>query len=87
MTKLTETLSGQMQSPRRWKNVKVAFDIQEDGEEIPKGYQFVRCHMIFTVKMEDFRRKARFVAGGAHDQSARRNDVCERSKLYALPLP
>ena len=24
----------------------------------------VRCHMIFDVKMEDFRRKARFVAGG-----------------------
>eukprot|EP00804_Cyclotella_cryptica_P029741 CCRYP_015201-RA/>CCRYP_015201-RA protein AED:0.23 eAED:0.23 QI:0/0/0/1/1/1/6/0/958 len=25
---------------------------------------FIRCHMIFDVKMEDFRRKARLVAGG-----------------------
>jgi hypothetical protein len=30
----------------------------------PPTYQEIRCHMIFDVKMEDFRRKARFVAGG-----------------------
>jgi hypothetical protein len=28
------------------------------------NYQEIHCHMIFDVKMEDFRRKARFVAGG-----------------------
>ena len=27
-------------------------------------YEFVRCHMIFDVKMDDFRRKACLVAGG-----------------------
>ncbi|KAL7520463.1 hypothetical protein ACHAWF_000276 [Thalassiosira exigua] len=27
-------------------------------------HQKITCHMIFDVKMEDFRRKARFVAGG-----------------------
>ena len=27
-------------------------------------YQFVKCHMIFDVKMEDFRRKARLATGG-----------------------
>jgi hypothetical protein len=30
----------------------------------PPTYQEIRCHMIFDVKMEDFRRNARFVAGG-----------------------
>ena len=49
---------------KEMENIKVAFNIQEDGEQVPSGYQFVRCHMIFTIKMEDFRRKACFVAGG-----------------------
>ena len=32
---------------------------------MPIGYQEVKCHLIFDVKMgENFRRKARFVAGG-----------------------
>jgi hypothetical protein len=30
----------------------------------PPTYQNIRCHMIFDVKMEDFRRKERFIAGG-----------------------
>ena len=45
-------------------NVSVAFKIMSDNEEVPRGYQFVKCHMIFDVKMEDFRRKARLVTGG-----------------------
>ena len=36
----------------------------EDGENIPIGYSFVRCHIIFDVKMEDFSSKARLVSGG-----------------------
>ena len=28
------------------------------------NYQQIRCHMVFDIKMEDFWRKARFVAGG-----------------------
>ena len=35
-----------------------------NNEEVPIGYKFIRCHMIFDVKMEDFRRKSRLVAGG-----------------------
>ena len=46
------------------KNVRVAFQILDENEEVPIGYKFIRCHMIFDVKMEDFRRKARLVAGG-----------------------
>ena len=35
----------------------------EDAKDKLRGYQRIRCHMIFDVKM-DFTRKARFVAGG-----------------------
>jgi len=43
--------------------VKIAFDIKGHGDKPPPGYQFVKLHMIFDVKM-DFTRKARLVAGG-----------------------
>ena len=46
------------------KNVRVAFRILDDTEEVPTGYKCIRCHMIFDVKMEDFRCKARLVASG-----------------------
>ncbi|KAL7501966.1 hypothetical protein ACHAXN_000097, partial [Cyclotella atomus] len=45
-------------------NVRIAFDTLEDGLLSPQEYQFVRCHMVFDVKMEDFCRKARLVARG-----------------------
>ncbi len=44
--------------------VRKAFDILPDGKAVPIGYQKIPCHMIFDVKMEDFKRKARLVAGG-----------------------
>eukprot|EP00804_Cyclotella_cryptica_P003812 CCRYP_018937-RA/>CCRYP_018937-RA protein AED:0.24 eAED:0.24 QI:0/0/0/1/0.66/0.5/4/0/462 len=44
-------------------NVRVAFDILAGGAAPPPDHQFIHCHMIFDVKMEDFRRKARIVAG------------------------
>ena len=44
--------------------VRVAFNIRHGDEKNPPGYQYIRCHMIFDVKMEDFRRKARYVAQG-----------------------
>ena len=48
------------------KNVRIAFEIFDGNkEDIPPGYQLVDCHMIFDIKMgENFRRKARMVAGG-----------------------
>ena len=47
------------------RNVRPAFKVWEkDVEHIPPGYQQIKCHMIFGVKMgENFRCKARFVAG------------------------
>jgi hypothetical protein len=44
--------------------VKVAFKVLGEENAVPPGHQFIWCHMIFDVKMEDFRRKARYVAGG-----------------------
>ena len=44
--------------------VKVAFDILEDDQNVPPGYQYMECHMIFDIKLDGFRRKARLVAGG-----------------------
>ena len=36
-----------------------------DGDEnVPIVYSFVCCHVVFYAKMEDFFRKAHFVAGG-----------------------
>ncbi len=46
------------------KDVRIAFKILLDGQSAPIGYQKIPCHMIFDIKMEDFRCKARLVAGG-----------------------
>ena len=46
------------------RDVRVAFSILPDGQPAPAGNQKIPCHMIFDIKMEDFRRKARLVAGG-----------------------
>ena len=46
------------------KNVRAAFKILPNGTSAPNGYQKISCHMIFDMKMEDFRRKAWLVAGG-----------------------
>ena len=48
---------------KEYENVKVAFQLMEDGERVPPGYQEITCHLIFEVKF-DLRRKARYVAGG-----------------------
>jgi hypothetical protein len=45
------------------KNVSVALQILNGDEESPPTYQEIHFHMIFDVKMEDFWRKARVVAG------------------------
>ena len=45
------------------KNVRAEFQILDENEEVLIGYKSICCHMIFDVKMEDFRHKARFVMG------------------------
>ena len=48
---------------KEMKNVMTAFDFLNEGENAPIGYQQIKLHMIFDIKM-DFTRKARLVAGG-----------------------
>jgi hypothetical protein len=49
---------------KEMKNVCVAFNVLLDGAAPPPDNQFICCHMIFDVKMEDFYCKAWLVAGG-----------------------
>ncbi len=44
--------------------VQKAFDILPDGKTAPIGYQKIPCHMVFDIKMKDFKRKAQLVASG-----------------------
>jgi hypothetical protein len=48
------------------RNVRPAFEKWEKNESnLPVGYQKIKCHFIFDIKMdENFRRKARLVANG-----------------------
>ena len=43
------------------KNVRVAFGVLPDGKSVPIGHQFVQCHIVFDVKMEDIRCNARLL--------------------------
>ena len=43
--------------------VQKAFDIIPDGTTVPVRYQKIPCHMVFDVKMEDFKREAQLIAG------------------------
>ena len=45
-------------------NVRVAFKTLNEGDEPPPGYQYMQCHMIFEIKLDGFRRKARLVGSG-----------------------
>jgi hypothetical protein len=51
---------------KEMKNVRPAFEVWEGRkEDLPIGYQEIKCRMIFDVKLgENFRRKARLVGGG-----------------------
>jgi hypothetical protein len=49
---------------KEMKTFRIAFKILNRGESVPPTYQEIRCHMIFDVKMENFRCKVRCVAGG-----------------------
>ena len=37
------------------KGVRVAFKILPNGKKVPIDHQFMLCHMVFNIKMEDFR--------------------------------
>ncbi|KAL7484261.1 hypothetical protein ACHAW6_009903 [Cyclotella cf. meneghiniana] len=58
-------------------DVCVAFDVFQDGTAPPPDHWYVRCHMIFHVKMEDFYRKAQLVAGVTYDQNPCNTHLCQ----------
>ncbi len=49
---------------REMREVRKAFEILPEWQNVPVGYQKIPCHMVFDVKMENFKRKACLVAGG-----------------------
>ncbi len=49
---------------KEMKDVHIAFKCLNPGKRAPLDYKWIKCHMIFDIKIEDFRRKARMVAGG-----------------------
>ena len=49
---------------KEMENVKITFQTVTKGEKPPNGSQYVNCHMVFDIKIEDFHRKAHPVAGG-----------------------
>ena len=55
----TDSIRKEMESVNAYKT----FNVMDDDERMPPGYQEITCHMIFTVKF-DLRRKSRYVAGG-----------------------
>ncbi|KAI2506535.1 Reverse transcriptase (RNA-dependent DNA polymerase) [Fragilaria crotonensis] len=57
--------------------VRIAFQIIGDDENPPPTYQEIRCHLVFDVKMENFQRKARLVAGGI-DRDTCIHYLCQR---------
>ena len=44
--------------------VRIAFQVLKGEKEPPHMFQEMKCHLVFDIKMEDFQRKARLVAGG-----------------------
>ena len=54
--------------------VRVAFEILPDEKKAPIHLQFVQCHIVFDIKIEDFRYKARLVSG---DQSTSNYYLCQ----------
>ena len=48
---------------KEMKNVISEFKILAEGGKLPPGYQKILCHMIFEIRMEGFRLKARLVTG------------------------
>jgi hypothetical protein len=70
--------------------VLIAFKVLKEGEDIPPAYQKINCHMVYDIKMEDFRRKARFVAGGHMTETPASNTyasvVSRESVRIALTL-
>ena len=45
-------------------DVRVSFKTLNEGYQPPPGYQYMKCHIIFEINLDGFRRKARLVGAG-----------------------
>lgn len=54
---------------KEMKAVRIAFKVLEQDDKIPVGYSAMSGHLIYDVKMENFRRKVRYVADGHKTQT------------------
>ena len=72
------------------KNVQIAFKIGLVRDPNPVRHQQIRWHMIFDIKIEIFKRKARFAAGGntteTHETLTYPSVVSRESVRIALTL-
>ena len=46
---------------KEMKDVRLAFKCLNPGKRTPLDYKWIKCHMIFDIKIEDFRRMAHLV--------------------------
>jgi hypothetical protein len=49
---------------KEMKDVRIAIKCLNPGKCVPLDYKWIKCHMIFDIKIENLRRKARVIAGG-----------------------
>lgn len=54
----------EMDSHAKVKDVHVAFNVLGDDDENAPGYQCIKCHIVFDIKIRSFRLKVHLVAGG-----------------------
>ena len=45
-------------------SVRVSFKTLNEEDQPPPGYQYMKCHIIFKIKLDGFLRKARLVGSG-----------------------
>ncbi len=69
-------------------NVRPALEVWDQSvTEIPIGYQEIRCRLIFKIEMcENFRRKARFVAGGYTTDASSTLTYASVVSRYSVPI-
>ena len=54
----------------------MAFKILSDDKKAPNGYQFIKCQIIFDIKIKDYQQKARILtSGGMMDPNATITDA------------
>ena len=68
---------------KEMRNVRPAFEVFEGTKgQLPVGYQFMKCHMIFDIKYrENIRHKARLVAGGQTPATLTYSSVVSRDSV------